>query len=132
MPIPTTKDAETNSAADVLIVNESSDSFQVLSTILQRRGLTAIGTRTAADGLRMAHARHPRVIVLDEDLADPDGQTCREYQAAASEDDACLVVLGSIRRQDRSSLVEKIAKPYHFGALVRRIETLFEETKRAA
>ncbi len=132
MSNPTAPGDSLASAADVLLVDDSADSLEVLSTMLRRRGLTAIGTRTAADGLRMARTGHPRVIVLDEDLADRDGGMCHAYQAAAKEKDAYLMVLCSVRRQEGSPIIEKIVKPYHYGALIRRIEGLFEDTKRAA
>ena len=121
------------SQADVLIVDESSDSLEVLRTALRRKGVAAIGTCHADDGLQLARTWNPRVIVVDEDsIEHADKPNCHDYEDAARDKDAYLVLLGSFRQQAKSPSIEKMAKPYHYAALVRKIEHLLLGTNRAA
>ena len=120
----------------VLIVNKSKDSRDVLRTALERRGMEILEAAAATEGLAMAQRHHPHVIVLDlED--DPAGEdaACDRFREGADERDTSLVVLGSAqwcqtaRRRFDSGVSQKsegsiVAKPYHFGPLIRKIEEL--------
>lgn len=120
----------------VLIVNGSKDSRDVLRTALERRGMEILEATAATEGLALAQRHRPHVIVLDlED--DPAGEdaACDSFREGSDESDTSLVVLGSVklcqaarRRVDagvaRKSEGSIVAKPYHFGPLIRKIEEL--------
>lgn len=108
-------------ALGVLIVDGSQDTREVLRAVLERRGLHIWETSEAAKGLELARAHHPRVIILDLETAD--GQRLRaEYDAQSATEQAHLVVLGEWSRPDDGR--QSVAKPYHYGPLIRTIEQL--------
>jgi DNA-binding response OmpR family regulator len=108
-----------NGQHSVLIVDRSQETREVLQTVLERRGVHTLATGRAAAGVELIRRHHPDLVVLDletEDLADG------EFS-----DQPRLVLLGSMRRQgDRLPGGEFVAKPYHYSALIRRIEELLD------
>lgn len=136
--VTTTSDAATRSLArrhSVLIVDQSSENREVLRTVLERRGLEIFEADAASEGLRLAQSHHPEVVVLDADAACDERALLSEqgrdaFDELAGTDDARLVVLGRLRggratRPDSRSL----PKPFHFGALIDMIESLFSEAR---
>lgn len=119
------------SARSVLIVDGSEESREVLRTALERRGCTILATSRLRRGLELARQHQPDVIVLDLELCPcPEEQFApfaRETQARG----ASLVILGNLRRV-RGELArgEFVAKPYHYGPLIRRIEQLLDAAGR--
>lgn len=113
----------------VLIVDDSEETREVLQTALQRRGMRTFSASRVKPGLELARRCCPDLIVLDleladADLQDPAGPFARRSGAHATP----LVMLGSIRRP-REGLPEGefVAKPYHYGPLIRKIEQLLGE-----
>jgi len=103
---------------------------------LERRGLEILEAAATQEGLLLAQRHHPCVIVLDAE-DDPAGETaaCDRFTATSKRGDASLVVLGSVklcqaarRRVDAGISADSeesiVAKPYHFGPLIRKIEEL--------
>ena len=110
----------------VLIVDRSEDSREVLRTVLEKRGVRTWEAAEARQGVELARRHHPQVIVLDLDAGDAEQQDIRDqYQAESNEHDAYLVVIGRSRSYEQILPKDRIlAKPYHYGPLVRTIETL--------
>jgi DNA-binding NarL/FixJ family response regulator len=108
-----------DSQRSVLIVDSSEETREVLQTALQRRGLRTFSAAGATQGLELARRHHPDLIVLDVDegLSAPFAEHSRTEHAP-------LVLLGSIRRGKPPADGEFVAKPYHYGPLVRKIEEL--------
>jgi two-component system response regulator MprA len=109
----------------VLIVDESAECREVLRTALERTGTEALEATTAAEGLRALESFAPDVVVLD--LEKDDGLprlACQALQAAAQRRDTPIVILGTAHRAFAGGGVHWVSKPYHFGPLVRRIESL--------
>ena len=116
------------SAAKVLIVNESDECREVLSTVLQNHGFDTIEAAEPSRGLQMLVRHHPGLVVLDSDSDSAQDASMRgEYDRQTRAQDAQLLVLGratcpaGMLRGD-----QVIAKPYHFGPLIRTIELLLE------
>ena len=111
----------------VLIVDESDDSRQVLRTALERRGIEIFEATHARQGLDIAREQHPRVIVLDLEVhAEEDRAACDQLDTEVSGEETHLIVIGGARiRSDpsHSGAGSRIAKPYHFGPLIRKIES---------
>jgi DNA-binding response OmpR family regulator len=113
--------------ARVLIVDRSSESRDVLRSLLARGGAEVLEACRADRGAQMAVAERPDLIVLDdeglEDLAGAESRA--RLAAAAARNDVPIVVLGTFRHS-ASPLPnsEFVAKPYHYGALIRKIEEL--------
>lgn len=118
--------------ATVLIVDESDDSREVLRTALRRKGVHTVEARYAADGLVKARQSRPNVIVLDLEFeTDDSDEICRRFITHSGESDASLVLIGSARLEttdlpDPSGRHRNqvVSKPYHYNALIRRIEEL--------
>jgi len=119
--------------ARVLIVDESADSREVLRTALERRGLRIFEASEARTGLEMAREHHPQVIVLDMEVDSADDPTIRTgFGDQSTSDGSHLVVLGKIPRKEIFPAPrEEVAKPYHYGPLIRKIEGLLDQTEVA-
>jgi CheY-like chemotaxis protein len=110
----------------VLIVDELAESREVLSVLLARRGTTTIEARRPDEAARLAELHDVDLIVLDADSdRSAAGVATARLEAAASLRGTPIVILGTLRQgspgTDRDQIV---AKPYHYGPLVRKIEGL--------
>ena len=110
----------------VLIVEPSEDSREVLQTALERRGMRVFWASLSTPPREMVPPDRPDLIVLDLELADStlEDVSARFAQQARTEQTP-LVILGSVRR-DHAGFAdgEFVAKPYHYGPLIRRIEEM--------
>jgi two-component system phosphate regulon response regulator PhoB len=118
----------------VLIVDQSEDAREVLKTALERQGMQVLLAGRAGPGLELARRHHPDLIVLDMELddSDPDG-LCAPFAEQSNIDSAPLVMLGKVSRgRRRPAAGEFVAKPYHYGPLIRRIEELLDASPLSA
>jgi CheY-like chemotaxis protein len=119
----------------VLIVDPCEENRDVLRTALARRGVRTHTAGACEEGLALARAHQPQLIVLDlevatvavEGLCDP---AASQPGATPQGDPPSIVVLGTCRRT-RQSLPggEFVSKPYHYGPLLRRIEELLKTSE---
>jgi DNA-binding response OmpR family regulator len=114
------------SAPRILIVDESAESREVLRTLLERRGATTIESPRPDQAVELTARYRPHLIVLDaESDHTPTGSALSDLRAAASRTDTPIVILGTVRQPDRTgSDGQIVAKPYHYGQLLRKIESL--------
>jgi CheY-like chemotaxis protein len=121
------------SRRSILIVDSSDETGVVLQTALGRRGVRTFLARRARQGLELAQTHHPDLIVLDLEV-DRTGSDPADLSASFAElsraDHAPLVVLGTARRSAPLPCGEFVAKPYHYGPLLRRIEELLDSRLR--
>jgi len=110
---------------NVLIVDASDETRMVLQTALERRGMQTMATSQSKQGLALAQQHHPDLIVLDLEI-DPCGpdEVAAPFAEQSRKDNATLVLLGSVRRQQPPPHGEYVAKPYHYAPLIRRIEEI--------
>ena len=110
----------------VLIVDESAESREVLRTLLERRGAITLEARRPEQALDIADRFHPDLIVLDaESDHSPAGAATSDLRDAAGRSDTPIVILGTVRHaRGPVSAGQFIAKPYHYGQLIRKIEDL--------
>lgn len=112
-------------SARVLIVDPSAENREVLRTVLARRGLTIFEAGASEQGVELARAHHPDVVVLDLDAEQADAAAIRERLAGDSpEHPPEVIVLGKLRRGPQLAGGHVIAKPYHFAPLVHTIQQL--------
>ena len=117
----------------VLIVDQSAESREVLSALLARSGTAAIEASRAGEAVLLAEKLRPQLIVLDAD-SDPseDREATRQLTTTALRTNTPIVLLGKITGAeipiDASDL---LAKPYHYGQLIRRIEAVLEQRRAA-
>ena len=109
----------------VLIVDQSEDSREVLRTVLERRGVEIYEASERLVGLDLAKKCCPDLMVLDVETASPDGSSsCEGFNDQAS---THLVLLGSVSPAAGNHRTQVVAKPYHYGPLIRKIEELLDQ-----
>jgi len=110
----------------VLIVDQSAEAREVLRTALQRTGTLILEAAGAQLGLELARKHQPDLIVLDLDAEGTGaGQLSDDFHDTVGNSCTPIVVLGTARRPaTRLPWGTFVAKPYHFGPLVRKIEEL--------
>jgi DNA-binding response OmpR family regulator len=115
-----------NSLPRVLIVDESSESREILRALLEHRGAATIEARRPEQAIPLAVACRPDVIVLDADSDhSADGRATADLQTAAGRSLTPIIILGTIRPLAGGYRPGQIlSKPYHYGALIGKIEAL--------
>jgi CheY-like chemotaxis protein len=114
----------------VLIVDRSEETRQVLRTALERRGTQVLEAEAAGSGLELARRHHPDLIILDLEVdTTTDANLPEQFAHHSQTQAASLIVLGTARR---SACGEFVAKPYHYGPLIRKIEELLASRSVAA
>jgi CheY-like chemotaxis protein len=110
----------------VVIVDVSADSREVFHTLLRSRGVSSLEVSGAREGLELIRQHHPAVVVWDLDADESDNEQLRnEFDAATRDSCTALVVLGDSRKyQNALPDAQVIAKPYHYGPVIRTIERL--------
>jgi DNA-binding response OmpR family regulator len=115
-----------NSLRRVLIVDESAESRDVLRTLLELHGATALEASRLEQALGMAESFRPDLIVIDaESDHSAGGSDTAGLSAAATRNGTPVVILGTVRPTGVVSATGQfVAKPYHYGQLLRKIESL--------
>ena len=115
-----------STAPSVLIVDASRESREVLKLLLERRGATTIEADRPEEAIRLTASFHPDLIVLDaESDQSLTGQPTKDLQQAADDNHTPIVILGKMRNlQGRFPIDQIVAKPYHYGPLIRKINGL--------
>jgi DNA-binding response OmpR family regulator len=110
----------------VLIVDESAESQQVLGEMLIRRGAVAVEARRAEQAADLTRQHRPNLIVFDTESDHSDSQEAtRKLVDAATRTATPVLFLGSVgRHQALAAGGQIVAKPYHYGQLLRRIDDL--------
>jgi len=111
----------------VLIVDRSRESRDVLRSLLARRGAEVLEAPATGRGAALANDHLPDLIVVDVEAApyEADSDGAAQLASAAARNDIPIVVLGTMRRSASPLPTDEfVAKPYHYGALIRRIEEL--------
>lgn len=115
-------------SARVMIVDESEESREILRTLLERWGATAVEASQPEQALELAGRQRPDLIVLDTERG-LTGEATQSLCLQAAQQSTPLVMLGSVPKGDISLLGGHfVAKPYHYGPLLRRIEELLAST----
>ena len=110
----------------MLIVDESAESREILSTLLHRQGAVPMEAARVDQAARFADEHQPDVIVLDAESDHTVSRTpTMQLAAAAGSHNTPLIVLGTTPRGTLPlSPGQFVRKPYHYGPLIRRIEEL--------
>lgn len=120
------------SPSQVLIVDANADSAEVLHAVFQRKGIETISARQPQKGIQLARSYDPDVIVLDVESLNGEDISTDDFLDSNKEQPARLLLLGNLRQQEKESGSDAIlAKPYHFAALIRKIEGLLVDSRAA-
>lgn len=110
----------------VLIVDASRESREVLRMLLERLGAMTIEAERPEQAVRLADELRPDLIVLDaESDVSPGGEPTNNLRKAAIRSRTPIVILGKLRQPHGLFQAGQIvAKPYHYGPLIRKIDSL--------
>ncbi|HEY4761576.1 MAG TPA: response regulator [Thermoguttaceae bacterium] len=116
----------------VLIVDRSEETREVLQTVLKRRGVSTFIASHATEGEDLVKQHHPDLIVMDLEISNMDRKgAIPPFWASSQRENIPLILLGTLRRSEATiPQVEFVAKPYHYGPLIRRIEELLSTAPR--
>jgi response regulator RpfG family c-di-GMP phosphodiesterase len=122
-----------NEQRSVLIVDRSEETREVLQTALERLGVRTLSAGRTEKGLELARQHQPDLVVLDLELDDMPAEgfgDCGAGVPPAGQYEPQMILLGSLRRQGNALPGrEFVAKPYHYGLLIRKIEELLDSTR---
>ncbi|MET0410500.1 MAG: CheR family methyltransferase [Polyangiaceae bacterium] len=111
--------------ARVLLVDDSGDSLEVLSALLENASMHVMVAQTGAQALERAAAFHPQVVVLDLGLPDVDGYAVLEHLRQLEDLRATrfIALTGSGGRDEQERMREagfhhQVIKPPDFKELV--------------
>ena len=112
----------------VLIVDRSEDTREVLQTALNRRGVQTFTAKHTAEGVELDRRHRPDLIVLDLEIDDVNLEHATPpFWAGRADNIVPIILLGNLRcNQPKIPGSEFVSKPYHYGALIRRIEELLK------
>ncbi|GLU47463.1 response regulator transcription factor [Nocardiopsis ansamitocini] len=128
-------DAETATKPHVLVIDDEPNIRDLVQAALRFHGFDVSTAGTGGEGLSMARANHPDLIVLDVLLPDISGfDVCRQLRER--DDDVPVIYLTA--RDTPSDTVtglslggdDYVTKPFSVEALVARIRALLRRTKR--
>jgi diguanylate cyclase (GGDEF)-like protein len=117
----------------ILIAEDESSLRQVLRTILECEGFSVIEAENGVEGLQLAHAQLPDLVLLDVMMPDLDGyEVCRQLRASFATRHIPVVMLTA-----RTELADKVrgleggandyvTKPWDNRELVLRIRNVLE------
>ena len=112
--------------ARVLIVDASRESRDILRTLLDRQGTEILETTKIQSASEIVDRQQPDLIVCDTNSdRSPACRATHELARQASRSAIPIVVLGTVQRDFRPLSGENLVpKPYHYGPLLRKIESL--------
>lgn len=112
----------------VLIVDRSSETRELLRTVLEQRGMQILEASATEQGLELARQHRPHVIVVDLERSGSESQTKAAGIASQwrSQDARLLFLSGSRAKSLDRAAGEFVQKPYHYAPLLRKIEALLE------
>lgn len=122
--------------SDILIIGNEYEDLLLLSATLREKGFGVRVARSAASGLRAAHAIVPDLVLLDVVLPDQDGfHTCQQLHAAPQLTEVPVIFFSvlhdaSLKAQAFETGGEDfITKPYHAKEVIVRVQHQLERVR---
>jgi len=121
----------------ILIIEDEPDILQLLEYNLKKEGYKTLTATTGEEGLAIARAELPDLIVLDLMLPGVDGlDVCRSLKAESKTADISIVMVTA--RNEEADIVtglelgadDYLAKPFSPRVLLARIKAALRKTKR--
>ena len=122
----------------ILLVDDEEDILEFLSYNLRKEGYTVYTALNGPDGIALAKAHHPQLIILDVMMPGMDGmETCTLMRQDAALKEAVIIFL-TARSEDYSQIAgfdagadDYVAKPVRPKVLMSRIKALLRRSKPA-
>lgn len=115
-------------ARRVLIVDASAEAREVLRLLLELRGVRILEAEHPREAVALASEFRPDVIVLDAETA-PESATsgASDLREATGRSNTPVVILGKVCQfRGLGNQDQIVAKPYHYGPLIRKIDGLLD------
>ncbi|MBP5622730.1 MAG: hypothetical protein J6X44_12025 [Thermoguttaceae bacterium] len=107
----------------VLIIDESEETRDVLSTALERKGVRAFTASVLRRGAAIAREQKPDLVIFDLDSVNESPEEALvSFTRAGRLDEAFIMAIGSSKFEASIGEGEFISKPYHFAPLLQKIE----------
>ncbi len=120
--------APAKAVSTILVIEDYSDTRELLSVLLQRRGYNVVEAEDGVEGLRKASATSPDLIIMDLTLPEMDGvETARRiHQLPKLSDVPIFVVSGYLTEEVKADArsagcVEVFPKPFDAETLLKKI-----------
>lgn len=123
------------SQATVLYIEDNPDNMTLVQRVVESMGASFVGINTGKDGLRLAEALEPDLILLDINLPDIDGYTVARAMRASKNPYLLYVpiicVTANALRGEADKVLEAgcdvyMSKPINIRELRARIESFLE------
>lgn len=123
-------------SGNILIVDDVADNIRVLGNILKNRGYSIITATSGEQGINIARAKKPDLILLDIQMPGMDGfQVCKTLRAGDETRDIPVIFLTArtetddlVRGFDMGG-VDYITKPFNTPELIARVSLQIELKK---
>jgi CheY-like chemotaxis protein len=119
-------------AKTILLVEDNSDSRELIHLLLTRMGFTVLDAIDGQEGLCKADAEHPDLIITDIGMPHLDGiGMIKELRSHPCFEDLPILALTSYGRKQREEAIEAganrvLKKPSVFESLVTEVERLLD------
>jgi two-component system sensor histidine kinase/response regulator len=117
----------------VLIVDDVPTNVMLVQAILKKEGYTLLTCDSGAKALRIAHDKHPNLILLDIMMPEMDGyEVLQHLKSAPDTNDIPVIIMSAL--SDMQSIVkgyqlgatEYVTKPFQREELVKRVAHRYE------
>ena len=119
----------------ILVVEDNEKNRKLVRDVLTFKGYEIIEAETGEEGVRLAHERHPDLILMDIQLPGIDGATAlRQLRAdPATRMIPALAVTASAMEQDRQTIMSAgfegyQSKPLNIKAFVEAVRQVLDQT----
>jgi hypothetical protein len=123
----------------VLIVDDASDSLELIKTVLHECGAETVTANSAAEGLEIVTSNPPDILISDIQMPDEDGYSLirkiRSLPSREAQEILAIAVTAHANSEDRARALAAgfqihIRKPVDPSELVEAISQLVEEHKK--
>ena len=121
----------------ILIVEDNEKNLKLVRDVLQVKGYTTIEAGTAEDGIVLARARNPDLILMDIQLPGMNGIEARKVLRAdpSTARIPVIAVTASVMQQDRAMIMDAgfdayVSKPISLKEFLDTVRTLLERGRR--
>jgi two-component system cell cycle response regulator DivK len=121
----------------ILIIEDNEKNMKLVRDVLQVKGYETMEAGTAEDGLEMAAARKPDLVLMDIQLPGMNGiQALGELRSdAATADIPVIAVTASVMQQDRKHITEAgfdayLGKPLDIKEFLHTVKRILESSRR--
>jgi CheY-like chemotaxis protein len=123
-------------AKKILVVEDNLDTRELFHLYLSTEGFTVVTASDGREGLYMAQAERPDLIITDMNMPNLDGITLvRQLRAQAEFKDVPIIVCTAFGIESRDNAIRAganraVDKPTHFEGIIDDINELLDQPKK--